>query len=230
MKRMSFSTTVLSVLIGAALILRAQTSQPVKPPMPTVLGPDDSITVLALNCEELSKEWRVGATGDVNFPLIGRVRMAGLTLEQAEKLIATRLKRYLNDPQVTVYAAEVRSSPVTVAGAVEHPGRYQISGASTLFEVLVQAGGPKNAGSSVVVKRSVQRGALTGPNVKLDSAGEFALAEFEMKTVMDGPDGPGPKANFRLQPFDVVTVSAAPAGRFVHITGEVNRPDRKSVV
>lgn len=224
MNQVSLASVVVSALIGAGVILHAQSPQQAKERLPTLLGPDDSITVLALNCEELSKEWRIGATGDVSFPLIGRLRMAGLTLEQAEQLIATRLKRYLNDPQVTVYAAELRSSPVTVAGAVEKPGRYQVSSASTLFEVLVQAGGPKHTGSSVVVKRSLQRGGIAGPDVKLDKDGQYALAEFEMRAVMDGPDGPGPKADFKMQPYDVVTVSPAPGGRYVHITGEVNRP------
>lgn len=211
--------------------LQAQ-PEPAKPAdrVPIILGPDDSIHVLALNCEEVSKEWRIGATGDVNFPLIGRVRLAGLTMEQAEQVISKRLKRYLNDPQVTVYAGEVRSSPVTVAGAVERPGRYQISGASTLFDVLIQAGGPKNAGPTVVVKRSLSRGPLSGPNVKIDTDGEYALMEFDMKSVMDGPDGPGAKSDFKMAPFDVVTVSPAQTGRYVHITGEVARPGNIELV
>ncbi len=197
---------------------------------PIVLGPDDSIHVLALNCEEISKEWRIGQTGDVNFPLIGRIRLAGLTLEEAEQVISKQLKRYLKDPQVTVYAGEVRSSPVTVAGAVDKPGRYQISSGSTLFAVLIQAGGPKNSGSTVTVKRSLARGNLTGPNVRIDGGGEFALAEFDMKTVLDGPEGPGSNGNFKLEPFDIVTVAPAAAGRFVHITGEVTRPSHVELV
>lgn len=199
-------------------------------PAPVILGPDDSVQVLALNCEEISKEWRIGATGDINFPLIGRVRVAGLTTEQTEKVIAKQLHRYLKDPQVTVYASEVRSSPVSVVGAVDKPGRYQISKASTLLDVLVQAGGPKNAGHTVVVKRSINRGVLTGSNVKTDPDGQYALIEFDMKDVLDGPDGPGSHSDFRLLPYDVVTVSPAATGRYVHITGEVNRPGNVELV
>lgn len=225
----------LAVVLAAALAgpTGAQTTPaPVKTSghSPVILGPDDSIQVLALNCEEISKEWRVGATGDVNFPLIGRVHIAGLTVEQTEQAIAKRLARFLNDPQVTVYAAEVRSSPVTVVGAVDKPGRYQIANGSTLFDVLVQAGGPKNAGPTVVVKRSLSRGRLTGPTVKIDPDGQYALAEFEMKNVMDGPEGPGSRSDFKLEPYDVVTVSPAETGRYVHITGEVNRPGNVELV
>ena len=55
-----------------------------------VLGPDDSINVLALNCEEISKEWRIGATGDVTFPMIGRIHLAGLTVDQVDDPRARR--------------------------------------------------------------------------------------------------------------------------------------------
>jgi protein involved in polysaccharide export with SLBB domain len=81
-----------------------------------------------------------------------------------------------------------------------------------------------------VVKRGITRGALSGPNVKIDSGGEYALAEFDMKSVMDGPEGPGSKADFKLEPFDVVTVSPALVGRYVHITGEVTRPGNIELV
>jgi polysaccharide export outer membrane protein len=196
-----------------------------------VLGPDDSITVLALNCEELSKDWRIGATGDVTFPMIGRLHLAGMTIEQAESEISIRLKKYLRDPQVTVYPSELRSRPITVAGAVDKPGKYQITATSTtLFDALVMAGGPKNAGVKVTVKRSEKEGGIAGPEVKTDKDGAFDMAEFDLKSILDGPDGPGAKANFKLQPFDVITVAPAAAPRYVHVVGEVNHPGSVELV
>ena len=195
-----------------------------------VLGPDDSVNVLALNCEEISKEWRIGSTGDVTFPLIGRVHLGGLTVEQSEQEIAIRLKRYLRDPQVTLFPAELRSRPVTVAGAVERPGRYQISNSTTLFDVLVQAGGPKNAGATITIKRSVKEGTISGAEVKMDKDGSYTMAEFELKAVMDGPNGPGPRADFKLQPFDIITLAPTAAPRYVHIVGEVNHPGSVELV
>ena len=118
----------------------------------TILGPDDSITIVALDCEEISKEWRISSTGEVNLPMIGSVRLAGLSIEQAQDAIAAKLRRYLKQPQVTIYASETRSRPVTVAGAVEHPGKFQITRTTTLFDAIVLAGGPKNAGQVVTVK------------------------------------------------------------------------------
>jgi len=196
----------------------------------TVLGPDDSITLLALNCEEISKEWRIGANGDVTFPLIGRVHLEGSTIDQAEQEIATRLAKYVKNPQVTVYPAELRSRPITVAGAVEKPGRYQLSPTiTTLFDAIVLAGGPKNAGSTVTVKRAAGAAMLDG-EIKMDKDGFYKLVEVDLKEVMDGPNGPGPKAALKLQPFDVITVAPAAAPRYVHIVGDVNHPGSVELV
>ena len=208
----------------------AQPSQPAAVRSFGVLGPDDSITVLALNCEEISKEWRIGATGDVTFPLIGRVHLAGTTIEQAQELIAVKLKRYLHEPQVTVFPTELRSRPVTVAGAVEKPGQYQMTNATTLFDALIRSGGPKNPGATVTVKRSVEAGGIRGDGVKMDKDGSYTMIEFELKSVMDGTDGPGPNADFSLRPFDVITVAPAAAPRYVHIVGEVTHPGSAELV
>jgi len=198
---------------------------------PTLLGPDDSITIVALNCEEISKDWRIGATGDVTLPMIGRVHLSGLTVDQAEREVAGRLRRYLKDPQVTLYATELRSRPITVAGAVEKPGRYQIASTNTtLFDALVMAGGPKNPGNTVTIRRSMEAGGIDGDDVKTDKDGSYTLLEVDLKEVIDGPNGPGTKANLRVQPYDVVTVAAAAAPRYVHVVGEVNRPGSVELV
>ena len=69
--------------------------------------------------EEISKAWRIGASGDLNLPLVGRVKAAGLTAEELETEISARLKEYVRNPQVTVFVSDFKSHPVTVSGAVE---------------------------------------------------------------------------------------------------------------
>jgi len=218
------------LFVVAVLVSFGQDHVVTSEPSAGLLGPEDSITIAALDCEEISKEWRISSTGDVTFPMIGQVHLAGMTAEEAEKVLAEKLRRYLRTPQVTVYAAEVRSRPVTVAGAVERPGKFQVTGVTTLLDAIVFAGGPKNAGAVVTVKRSISQGALSGPGVRMEADGSATMAEFKLKDVMDGPEGPGPEAAFRLRPFDVVTVAPAAAPGYVHIVGEVNRPGSVELV
>src|SRR5262245_38261235 len=113
-------------LTSICVPLHAQTPAEAGPSMARMrqarVGPDDTVTIYALNVEEISKAWRVSATGDLSLPMIGRVRAAGLTVEQLEKQIANQLEQFVLQPQVTLYVSESRSQPVTVTGAVDKPG------------------------------------------------------------------------------------------------------------
>jgi len=193
----------------------AQTHRP-----EAVIGPDDSVSILALNCDEISKTWRISSAGDLNLPMVGSVRAAGLTVQQLEDTLADRLKKFVIEPQVTVFVTDFRSQPVTVTGAVDKPGVYQLETGKSLFEVLVLAGGPKNAGSTVNLKRATRRGSIGLPNTVLDKDGTYASVDLDLKEVLEGR---GSKASLPLLPDDLISVSSARAARFVHISGEVNK-------
>jgi len=126
-----------------------------------VIGVDDVVTIAALNSDEISKAWRVAASGDLTLPILGRVRAAGLTEAQLEQELTIRLKEFVRVPQVTVFISEFHGHPATVSGAVEKPGVVQLKGSTTLFEALVLAGGPKEAGptdqATIVDARSHRR-------------------------------------------------------------------------
>jgi protein involved in polysaccharide export with SLBB domain len=94
-----------------------------------VLGPDDQITVSALDAEEISgKPVRVDLNGNIRLPMVGRLQVAGKTVEQIEADIAGRLKEYIKDPDVAVSITEFRSQPVSVLGSVKSPGVHQLQG------------------------------------------------------------------------------------------------------
>lgn len=192
-----------------------------------VIGPEDSITIVALNCEEISKTWRVSTTGDLNLPYAGTITVAGMTPRHLEEIIAERLKKIILDPQVTVYVAELRSQPVTVTGAVEKPGVYQLEDERTLFEVLLKAGGPKNPGKTVTIKRDSDRGPLGLPGARETEGSGYSSIELDLQEVMLGR---GEKATLAIQPRDVISVAAAQPQRFVHISGEVTRPGAVELV
>jgi polysaccharide export outer membrane protein len=213
---------VLAVAADTSSGSGAQTHRP-----EAVIGPDDSVSILALNCDEISKTWRISSAGELNLPMVGSVRAAGLTVQQLEDSLADRLKKFVIEPQVTVFVTEFRSQPVTVAGAVEKPGVYQLETGKSLFEVLVMAGGPKNAGLTVNLKRSVQQGEIPVPGTVLDKNGLYASVDMDLKEVLEGR---GPKASLPLKPDDLVTVSGTRPARYVHIAGEVNKPGSVELV
>jgi protein involved in polysaccharide export with SLBB domain len=192
-----------------------------------VIGPDDSITIVALNCEQVSKTWRVGTSGDLNLPMAGRIQAAGMTVKQFEQTVADRLKKFLIDPQVTAFVAEQRSQPVTITGAVDKPGVYQIAGDKNLFEALLMAGGPKGAGPTVSLRRSAALGPIGIPGVKEYQDDGYEFVELELPDVMSAR---GDKATIAVLPNDLISVSPAKPQRFVYISGEVNRPGAVELV
>jgi polysaccharide export outer membrane protein len=185
-----------------------------------VIGPEDSLDIVLLGSEEITKVWRVGATGDLNLPLVGRMRVAGSTVEQFEHDLSLKLLRYYKDPQLTVFISEFRSQPITVTGAVVKPGTTQLEGNRTLFDVIMRAGGPKDAGPAVTLARAPANGNIGWPGAKEDSNG-YSVATFELTEVMDGRST---AANIPIEPYDVVSVQQGKEQKLVHVIGEVYKP------
>jgi protein involved in polysaccharide export with SLBB domain len=193
----------------------------------SVIGPDDSLTIVALNCEEISKPWRVSTSGELSLPLAGTLQAAGMTVNQLESAVTERLRKYVIDPQVSIYVTELRSQPVMISGAVDKPGLYQMAGDRTLFEIILKAGGPKGAGPTVSVRRSATRGPIDIPGVKEYQDDGYNFVELELNEVMSAR---GAKATLQIEPHDIISVSQAGPPRFVQITGEVNRPGSVELV
>ena len=166
-----------------------------------VLGPDDQIVIHALDSPEISeKPFLIGMNGNITLPLIGRVQAGGLTVEEFETELNTGLKKYMQDPQVSVTVAEFRSQPVSVFGAVTKPGVIQLRGRKTLYEVLSMAGGPNDAaGSTLTVTRRRENGEIPLPGATVDPTGQFSTAELNVQEILEGKN---PAANIEIKPND----------------------------
>lgn len=115
---------------------------------PAVVGPDyriganDLLEFDLYGVPDMRRSVRVNATGAVSLPLIGTVRLAGLTAQQAEALLARKYKEdYLQNPQVSLFIKEFTTQRVTIEGAVVKPGIYPVTGQLTLLRALALAGG-----------------------------------------------------------------------------------------
>jgi polysaccharide export outer membrane protein len=185
----------------------------------SVLGPNDQLTIRALDAEEISdKTYRVSGNGDLALPMIGTIKAAGLTVGQLESAVASALEKYIRHPKVSVTLTEVHSQPVSVIGAVATPGVVQLQGTKTLVEVLSMAGGVRNdAGQSVMITRQQQWGSLPLAGVRPDATGQFSIAEVRLKDVLEARN---PEQNIAIRPNDIISV---PRAETVYVLGAVKR-------
>jgi polysaccharide biosynthesis/export protein len=211
----------LALLAVACVSAQQPPANAAPPPSGYVLGPDDQLLIRALDGFDLGdKPVLIGVNGNITLPLVGRVKAAGLTVEQLENEIASRLKVYVQDPQISVTVTEFRSQPVSVFGAVTTPGVVQLRGRKTLYEVLSMAGGPREtAGSTVSITRLLENGPIPLPGATPDPTGRYSTAELEVREILDGKN---PVANIEIKPHDVISVSQGNA-RMVYVVGDVQR-------
>jgi polysaccharide export outer membrane protein len=184
-----------------------------------VLGAEDQVVIRALEGLDLGdKPVLIGTNGNITLPLVGRVQAAGLTVEQLETELTTRLKVYVQEPQISVTVMDFRSQPVSVFGAVTTPGVVQLRGHRTLYEVLSMAGGPKEtAGATVSIIRLMDNGPIPLAGAGPDPTGRFFAAEIDIQQILDGKN---PAANIEIKPHDVISVSQGNS-RMVYVVGDV---------
>ena len=171
------------------------------------LGVGDGVRVTVFQYPDLTTETRISQRGTITFPLIGEVKLEGLTLAGAGNEIARQLKRgkYLLNPQVTVAMTELRSRQVSVLGQVNKPGRYALDETSAkLTDVLALAGGVSEVGADTV-------------SIVLDRNGRTEKLEIDLAAMVRTGDL---SKNIDVQNGDTIYVQRAPV---FYIYGEVRR-------
>lgn len=173
-----------------------------------VIGAGDVLRITVYQSPDLTLDTRVTESGTITYPLLGTLRLGGLSVAQAEAAIARGLHdgQYLKQPQVTVMVTQVRGNQVSALGHVNKPGRFAIDVVGMrLSELLALAGGIAPEGSDVVT--------LTG-----ERNGQPFRTEVDVPGLYSGkPDSDDPV----LLDGDVVFVARAP---MIHIYGEVQKP------
>ena len=111
-----------------------------EPKMAYLIGPSDKLRVTVYGEKDISKVYQVDGLGMISVPLIGQVKVAGMTLRQAEDLLVIALSNgYIVDPSVAIEIAEFR--PFYIMGEVRRPGSYNfIDGMNVLNAVAISGG------------------------------------------------------------------------------------------
>ncbi|HKT25780.1 MAG TPA: polysaccharide biosynthesis/export family protein, partial [Terriglobales bacterium] len=102
------------------------------------IGPGDLLELKVFGAPELGSTVRVSGAGEINVALIGTIKTAGLTPEQAQTEIERRLRDggYLRDPHVDILVKEFASQGISVLGEVTHPGLYPLLGSPRLLDAI----------------------------------------------------------------------------------------------
>ena len=148
------------------------------------LGVGDAIRVTVFQQPDLTTEARINERGLIAMPLVGEVKIAGLSQAEAAKTIGESLKKgqYLKNPQVAVSLVTLRSKQVSVLGLVARPGRYALDDTSSnLSDVIAAAGGISAGGAETV---TVLR---DGKEQKVDVFKPFALKGGDTVNVERAP-------------------------------------------
>ncbi len=108
------------------------------------LGPGDIISINVDSVPEISLDYTISETGNVNFPtLLPPVRARGLTVEQLRALVINLLEKdYMYEPRVSLSIVEYHSHKVLVLGPFQKPGSYELRREWVpLLDIILQAGG-----------------------------------------------------------------------------------------
>lgn len=190
------------LFIAGATTFAPATDIPV--PADYVVGPGDSVRVQLFGSENGNYSLLVGRDGQINFPKLGPIAVAGQRFENVRQLLSERVGRELIGVQSSISLGELRSVQVFLLGDVRQPGSYTVSSLATITNLLFVGGGITEVGSlrKVQLKRN---GRL------LQTLDLYAL-------LLRGDSS----SDLRLQPGDVVFVP--PVGARVSVAGAVKRP------
>lgn len=178
-------------------------------PQNYVIGVNDQLVVDVYGLSDITKKLKVTAEGDIRFPNLGPLKVAGLTVEDARiKLRKALTKIYPGIANGTVSVqlsvAQIRSIRVTLIGEIKWPGNYDISSLSTLMNALYTSGGPNGIGSF----RDIEL-VRNGKTLVV-----FDLYDFLLKSDLT--------KNLLLQDGDVIRVN--PYRKRVTVKGAVKKP------
>lgn len=215
---------------SAAAPSRGATNVLVAPGEDYRIGPGDVIEVQIENAPELSRSFRVTATGTFLMSFLGRVMAKDKTPEELSQYIADRLRgEYLKNPNVSVVVKEYNSRSFFIQGSVRSPGVFQIEGRPSLLKLVTLAGGLSlDHGSNAFIIRQVKpaedkadaaasdKPLPVAANNPVDDE-EYELLKVSITGLLKGNFD----NNMFLEPGDIINI---PPADIFFVAGEVNAP------
>lgn len=141
-------------------------------------------------------DYLVDIDGEVEVPVVGKIKLAGLTTRQAKQKLTGLVSPFLKEPLVEV---NFNTFKITVLGEVKNPGSFIISAQhATLFAALAAAGDLPHSAKRYDVR------------LYRDYNGKRTISKFDLRkaSVLDDPD------IFQMRPNDVIYIQARSGSLF----------------
>jgi len=178
------------------------------------IGAKDLLEISVFGLDEMSQTVRVSEKGKITLPLLGEIEVEELTKAELERKLSQLLeKKYLQNPQVTVFIREYQSKKVYILGAVGKPGSYKLLGRQTVLQLISDAGGLiEDAGDEIIVIRQRKDGPSKTLRILIDDL------------ILKGDA----RLNIPLEPNDIVNIPVDKTV-FIYVFGQVRRPGALNV-
>jgi len=155
------------------------------------IGPEDVLDINVWKEPDVSRVVPVRPDGKISLPLINDVQAAGISPQELAKTVSDKLRKYLNEPQVTVIVTAINSQRVFVVGEVLRAGAFPLIPGMTVLQALSSAGGFTTFADVKKVHIMRQRD------------GKLVELPFNYRDVLKGDN---PNQNIKLEPGDTVVV------------------------
>lgn len=204
-------TLIRRVILGVLLL-----AVPVSAQTDYIIGAQDVLTITVYDQADLSGKFTVDPDGSLTFPLLGRLKAAGLTLRALEDDLKKRLSDgYIRNPQVSASVEQYRSQRIFVMGEVRAPGAYQLTGDMTIIEAIARAGSTTLQAADEVMIVRPKDGRANGPVLPSDD--ESTVIRVNLRDIQEG----ALSKNVQLRDGDTLVVQKA---RSVYVFGQVKAP------
>jgi polysaccharide biosynthesis/export protein len=156
------------------------------------IGPADVLQISVWHEPEISGPVSVRPDGNISMPLIGDLKVSGLTPTKLQGTLKEKLRAFISDPEVSVTVQQVKSKNFNVLGEVQHPGSYPLAHSVSVLDAISMAGGFRDFAK--VTKIYVLRKTSDGATIHIP---------FNYKQVVKGNRA---DQNVELNPEDTVVV------------------------
>ncbi len=171
-----------------------------------VLGVGDSLRVLLYGVEDSEFNLVINRQGNINFPELGEISIAGMSFSEASEYLKTRVSRQMIGVEIGISVGRLRSINVFVSGEAQISGMYSVSGLSNVSQLLYVAGGITDIGSL--------------RNIQIRRANEI-IATFDLYELLARGNA---ENDIRLQSGDVVFIPTIK--KSVYVDGAIRRPGK----